>query len=387
MFDLPLLGESNKYDHIEVGLTAKELIYEENKLKFYRYKPVKKKLHPVPFLIIYALINKNYILDLVPGTSFVEHLVSQGIDTYIIDWGEPGDEDRFLELDYFIEWYIHRAVKKTLEISQSESLTLFGYCMGGHLATIYSALHNELVKNLIVLASPIDTQASHLLNIWADKERLDIEKLQEAFGNIPAKIMQKIFGLIRDQMEKNYYGDIGARDAVAKWSNDHIDIPGQVFVKYVKEIFQQNLLCANKMRINGKPVQLNNIHSNLMVITGDDDWVAPYPTTTALHNLVSSKNKETVLIKGGHLGFVVQKDSRKVWDKIVAWLTETASTVSMEKGKTGVSNNSKKNQPSTYNNSELFLNNSKDNSPVDVTNLEPEKVKNKSKNKMKEKTG
>ena len=322
MFEIPFLDDRPEHAEVEVGTTPKELIYTDNKLSFYRYKPVKKNLHPIPFLIIYALINRNYILDLVPGTSFVEHLINNGIDVYIIDWGEPTDEDRFLTLDYFIDWYIHKAVKKTLEISKADKLTLFGYCMGGHLATIYNALHDEFIQNLIVLASPIDPRNSQFINIWADKERLNLEKMVRAFGNVPARFMQRIFGLIRDKMEKNYYGDINERDAVIKWASDNINIAGQAFMKYVKDIFQEYKLAKNEMQINGKAVKLNNITSNLMVITGNDDWVAPYEATTALHKKVSSNIHETVTLDGGHLSFIVMKNSKQKWNKVVEWHKE-----------------------------------------------------------------
>ncbi len=53
----------------EVGLTPKEVIWKKNKAKLYRYTPVKDNLHKTPILLVYALINKPYILDLTPGNS------------------------------------------------------------------------------------------------------------------------------------------------------------------------------------------------------------------------------------------------------------------------------------------------------------------------------
>ncbi len=42
---------------------------------------------------MYALVNKPYILDLIPGRSFIIYLVQQGVDVYLLDWGIPGPED------------------------------------------------------------------------------------------------------------------------------------------------------------------------------------------------------------------------------------------------------------------------------------------------------
>ncbi len=75
-----------------IAQTPKELIWTLNKAKLYRYVPVvpKKKRHPVPLLLVFALMNRPYILDLRPGHSFVEFMVNQGYDLYLLDWGCAG---------------------------------------------------------------------------------------------------------------------------------------------------------------------------------------------------------------------------------------------------------------------------------------------------------
>src|SRR3712207_9314104 len=59
-----------------------------------------------PELLIYALVNRSYILDLVPGNSFVEHLLNEGFDVYMLDWGIPGREDKDLSFENYILDYM-----------------------------------------------------------------------------------------------------------------------------------------------------------------------------------------------------------------------------------------------------------------------------------------
>ena len=75
-----------------IGQTPKELIWTLNKAKLYRYIPVvpPEERHPIPLLLIFALMNRPTILDLRPGHSFVEFMVSKGYDVYLLDWGVPG---------------------------------------------------------------------------------------------------------------------------------------------------------------------------------------------------------------------------------------------------------------------------------------------------------
>src|SRR5579864_8101156 len=82
-----------------VAQTPKEVIWTLNKARLYHYIPVvpPEQRHPIPLLLVFALINRSYILDLRPGNSFVEYMVQRGYDVYLIDWGVPGPEDRNLK--------------------------------------------------------------------------------------------------------------------------------------------------------------------------------------------------------------------------------------------------------------------------------------------------
>src|SRR5689334_14304409 len=71
----------------QVGQTPKELVWTKNKAKLYRYYPQGEIKHAVPILLVCALINRSYILDLTPGNSFIEFLVGEGYDVYALDWG------------------------------------------------------------------------------------------------------------------------------------------------------------------------------------------------------------------------------------------------------------------------------------------------------------
>jgi polyhydroxyalkanoate synthase len=117
-------------DPADTGRTPKATVWTKNKARLYRYEPEKEKKYPVPILIVYALINRPYVLDLIPNNSLIEYLVGEGFDVYMLDWGIPGDEDKDLSFEHYVLDYLPRAAKKVMRISGSEEFTLFGYCMG-----------------------------------------------------------------------------------------------------------------------------------------------------------------------------------------------------------------------------------------------------------------
>ena len=127
----------------EVGPTPKEVIWSKNKTKLYRYISDQPKQHKTPLLLVYALINKPYIMDLTKGASLVEYLVNRGFDVYLVDWGTPGYEDKNMKLDDYIVDYLPRAVSKVLAKSGAKELSILGYCMGGTITSIFASLYNE----------------------------------------------------------------------------------------------------------------------------------------------------------------------------------------------------------------------------------------------------
>jgi polyhydroxyalkanoate synthase len=113
-------------DGIQTGQTTKEVVWEKDKVRLYRYQSSVEKRFPVPVLLVYALILRPYILDLVPGHSFVEYLLGEGFDVYLLDWGVPGDEDSNLSFENYVLDYLPGAVERVLESSRAERLTQIG---------------------------------------------------------------------------------------------------------------------------------------------------------------------------------------------------------------------------------------------------------------------
>ncbi len=116
----------------KVGQTPKQVIWTLNKAKLYRYIPVvpAEQRHKVPLFLVFALMNKPYILDLRLGNSFIEYMVKQGYDIYLLDWGAPGLEDKELKFDDYVLDYLPRAIRKMKAVSGCDEFTMLGWCIG-----------------------------------------------------------------------------------------------------------------------------------------------------------------------------------------------------------------------------------------------------------------
>ena len=321
---------------IPTGCTPKETIWSKNKAKLYHYQGEAEKKYPVPILIIYALINRPYVLDLIPGNSFIEYLVGEGFDVYMLDWGIPGDEDKDMRLDDYILDYMPRVVKKVLRYSGAEQLTLFGYCMGGTMSAMYASLFPENLKNLILLTTPIDFSRENLglFSLFTDEKYLDVDRLVEAFGNMPSDMVDTGMQMLRPIA--NYVGTyvnmwerifdekpMESWLAMNKWVNDGTPFPGVAFRQWIKDLYRQNKLVNGELKLRGRRVDLSKITCPVLNIAGRKDHICFLAQAEPTMDLISSEDREFFVLDAGHVGLMTGRGARKgLWPKVSSWLSE-----------------------------------------------------------------
>ena len=124
-------------------------------MRLYHYHPMSDEVYRVPVVLVMSLISKPYILDLTPGFSFVEFLLKQGFDVFMIDWGVPRPEDTKLRLEDYTLDFIPACIEKIQEATGETDVSFIGYCMGGLLSLIYGGLHADApMTNLVTIATP-----------------------------------------------------------------------------------------------------------------------------------------------------------------------------------------------------------------------------------------
>ena len=61
-----------------IAPTPYDVVYQQDRVKLKHYRPVTDTRYNHPLLVVYALINRETMLDLQPGRSVVETLLAQG---------------------------------------------------------------------------------------------------------------------------------------------------------------------------------------------------------------------------------------------------------------------------------------------------------------------
>lgn len=319
----------------ETGLTPKDIVWRKNKAKLYRYVTPDSYKHRTPLLILYALINKAYILDLLPGMSMIEHLVNEGFDVYLLDWGEFGWEDKDISFRQLIDDYISRAVRKVCQFSGVDELSIMGYCMGGTMTAMYASLYPEpRIKNIILLAVPIDFEDAGISSIWLESNVFDVDNVTDTFGLIPkdfidfgVKILNPVNNYISTytRLWKSIDEDLPiiAWKALDKWVNDNVSMPGRAYRQWIKYLYQQNLMVKEGFILGGRVVSLAKIECPLLVLTGETDHIVLPHQSTPILDYASSTDTTYLQYKVGHGGLVFGSRARnEVFPDVSEWLAE-----------------------------------------------------------------
>lgn len=317
----------------EIAVTPYDVVYEEDRVKLKHYKPTVEIQLKRPLLVIYALINRETMLDLQPGRSVVQNFLQEGIDVYMIDWGYPARKDRYLTIDDHVNGYMDNIVDFILDKHNLDKIHLMGICMGGTFCVIYSALHPEKIKNLVTTVTPTNFDTNQgLLHIWM--KDMDVDRIVDTYGNIPGDIMNmgflllnparlmidKYVGFIENMANKKFVENFVRME---KWIFDSPDVPGETFRQFIRDCYQKNLLIQSKMEVGGKRVDLKKITMPLLNYYGKYDHLVPPEACELLTSKVGSKDAEDICLDTGHIGIYVSSKCQKEFaPRIVRWLKE-----------------------------------------------------------------
>ncbi len=318
---------------VEVGCSEKEAVFRDDKITLYRYKPIAKPAGVTPLLIAYALVNRPYMMDLQQDRSLIRRLLEQGLDIYLIDWGYPNGADRFLDLDDYINGFLHNCLDHVLDEHKIDAANVLGVCQGGTFSLCYTALHPERVKNLITMVTPVDFRTpENLLSKWA--QDMDVDAVVDSSGNVsgemlnmayvslmPFRLMQQKYVSMVDILKDPRQVENFMR--MEKWIFDSPDQSGDAFRQFTQWFFQENRLVKGTVELGGRKVDLKQITQPVLNIYGRQDHLVPPSASIPMERYVGSKDYTAFEMDVGHIGMYVSGKSQKQLPETIArWLKD-----------------------------------------------------------------
>ncbi|MGH7962211.1 MAG: alpha/beta fold hydrolase [Candidatus Binatia bacterium] len=316
-------------------VTPYEVVYEGGKVRLRYYRAVGRP-QATPLLIAFPLIKRPYVLDLMPGCSVIQNLTRQGFDVYLTDWQPPTRAESWRGVDVYVNNDLANAVRAIQIREGAPQVSMLGYCFGGLLATIYTALHPQTVKNLITLTLPLDMSVRELAftNFMDHLRPRTLDLLLSVYGNCPAWVINSAFkamGPVHTLLGKHIdlyrngdrsgYGEMFER--FEDWAGRDVPLAGQVCREVTQGIFQQNLLCQNRFQVGGRTVHLTDITCAVLNVVAEHDTIIHPTSSLPFAEAVDSVDAQNLLVPTGHMGVVVSGVAhKKLWPQVCAWLKE-----------------------------------------------------------------
>ena len=323
-----------------VGATPKDVVWKRDKAELWRYKGGDRRYGP-PVVIVHSLVSRSYILDLRPGNSTVEYLTRAGLDVFMLDWGVADELDAENDLERYVDWYLPRALDAARSASGHEEVTLAGYCLGGVIAALYAAGHEDAnVRNLILMATPVDYREMGAMVALLREGRLNPDELIDETGNVPADALYSGFYMLAPTVEvaqkatllDNLWNDefVEGFQAMATWSRDHVPFPGAAFRQLVDLLVRQNILMTGSMPLGSRQVDLAAVQGNVLNAMADRDNVVPPAAVEPVIQLVGDPaRREELRLPGGHVTFGTGRSAFKhTMPKLTGWIIDHSDTPS-----------------------------------------------------------
>jgi polyhydroxyalkanoate synthase subunit PhaC len=213
-----------------------------------------------------------------------------------------------------------------------KSVNIHGYCLGGTLSAVYTALKPENVKNLLLQAAPIDFNTDNALALWA--RNIEPTKLTAAFHQAPGEMLNLGF-LLADPINLiigKYSGfldmiesETGMKNFLRmdNWIFDSPAMSEATYNQYINDWYHNNLIVKKQFRALGETVDLAKIECPVLVLAAKFDHIVPPSSQKAILDYVSSKDASVLEMAKGHIGITTSREShREFWPKVLMWLEE-----------------------------------------------------------------
>jgi len=314
-------------------ITPFDVVYEGGKVRLRHYAPA-ARLHKTPILFVYALIKRPYILDLQPDKSVVRNLLKQGFEIYLIDWLPPTKADVELGFDGYVNEEMANAVRAVQIRENGEQVHLVGYCFGALLALLYTAFHQQNVKNLVTVTIPFDLSVRELpiSNLVDSMSEVTVDLITKVYGNCPAWMvnanflsmapvhhaLDKFVGLYRNAERDGYAAMF---DKFERWMMSDVPLAGRTFRELVLELSKRNALVKGAFKLGGETVDLKRVTCPLLNVVAEKDDVVHPDSSIGLPQFVGSTDRRNLTFPVGHLGAVVSAGAMtKLWPEVGGWL-------------------------------------------------------------------
>lgn len=322
-----------------VGPTPSDTVWHQGKAQLRHYRRESPAKYGPPVLAFIGLVSRAYLFDLWKGNSFVQRLMDAGYETFVLDWGEPDEEDAGNTLETYVQGYLPRAIEALIRETVSEEINMIGYCMGGDLALMGLAAQPDLpVRSLVTMAMPVDFRHVGPLGDALRDGRIGIESVIDETGNVPASMIENFFRIRKPTAELVQYANLWQNlwndeymvgyQAIGRWLREQIPMPGAAARQVINHWLRENAFYNDVLRVGGRRVSLHDIRMPTLAVIANRDDIVPEPAAAPVVDVLSGTNVETLRLDAGHTSLTTGRTAAKTTaPRIIEWLIQQSEEI------------------------------------------------------------
>ena len=285
-----------------------------------------------PVLVVPSLINRGYILDLTERRSLMRFLAAEGFRPFLVEWGEPGPEEKDFDLTRYICWRLEPVADEIFDAT-GRAPALVGYCMGGLLTLALACRRPDRAAALVFLATPWDFHAAppatlRMLQAMTPGLTAAIDR----WGSLPVDILQAMFSSLDPYLTANKFRRFAAMKeasdkarkfvALEDWLNDGVALAAPVAKECLIGWYVDNTPARGGWRIDGETVRPETVTAPTLVMVPENDHIVPPGSAAALADAIPGAERTS--LAAGHIGMVAGGRARTMLYKPLSqWLRKT----------------------------------------------------------------
>ena len=306
----------------------------------YHYRPVAQvREQGDPVLLVTPLAAPSLCFDLRRGCSLVEHFVTAGRPTYLVEYGAVAFRNRNLGMEHWIDEVVPTAIQEASRHAGGRPVHVIGWSLGGIFSLLTAADRPDLpIASMTAVGTPFDVSLvplvaplRPLLNLT--EGRGIITRAYQLAGGAPQPLVRWAFQLSSFQKlvtkplavathldDADFLAQI---EAVDRFTQNMVAYPGRSFGQLYHRFVKGNALVTGSIDFGDRTIELKAIKAPVLVFAGATDGIAPVASVKAVVGLLTgSREVRFEIVPGGHLGMLTGRAARgSTWQVMDEWIS------------------------------------------------------------------
>jgi putative long chain acyl-CoA synthase len=310
-----------------------DVVAHEPVYRLRHYHPDEKNVG-APVLLVPPLMQVADVWDISPATSAVTMLSRQGLDPWVVDFGDPAVEPGGTERDFGDHVLaLVDAIDRVREAT-GQDVHIGGYSQGGvfcYVAAAYRAC--EGVASIFVLGSPIEAlpvEAVMPAGLFWEAARLQGKVLGRT--GLPKWAVGPMFNMANPvrtvKNDLDFFMALHDRESLLSREPQRKFLKKGAWIGWsgpaisdVVDMLVDNRLREGGLVIGDRTVGLADLDCPILVVVGEADSFAPAPMVRKIVTAAPKAEVWECTLPVGHFGLPVSSHAKaKTWPGVAAWV-------------------------------------------------------------------